>query len=51
MAGVEVKGIVFEPLATAGAVLSADERELGSLLIDIGAGTSVMYFSPVHNDN
>ncbi|HEX2641803.1 MAG TPA: cell division protein FtsA, partial [Thermoanaerobaculia bacterium] len=29
-----------EPLATAEAVLSADERELGALLIDIGAGTS-----------
>ncbi len=39
-AGIAVKDIVFEPLATAGAVLSADERELGALLIDIGAGTS-----------
>jgi cell division protein FtsA len=39
-AGVEVEEIVFEPLATAEAVLTHDERELGALLIDIGAGTS-----------
>ena len=39
-AGIEVAGMVFEPLATAEAVLSADERELGTLLIDIGAGSA-----------
>jgi cell division protein FtsA len=39
-AGIEVAGMVFEPLATAEAVLSADERELGTLLIDLGAGTA-----------
>ena len=39
-AGIEVKEMVFEPLATARAVLTPDERELGSLLIDVGAGTS-----------
>jgi cell division protein FtsA len=39
-AGVEVIQMVFEPLATGEAVLSADERELGVLLIDIGAGTT-----------
>jgi cell division protein FtsA len=39
-AGIEVVEMVFEPLATAEAVLSADERELGVLLIDIGAGTT-----------
>lgn len=39
-AGIEVTEMVFEPLATAEAVLTHDERELGSLLIDIGGGTS-----------
>ncbi len=39
-AGIEVVELVFEPLATAEAVLTADERELGVLLLDIGAGTS-----------
>jgi cell division protein FtsA len=39
-AGIEVAEMVFEPLATAEAVLSPDERELGSLLIDVGAGTT-----------
>jgi cell division protein FtsA len=39
-AGIEVIRMVFEPLATAEAVLSADERELGALLVDIGAGTT-----------
>ena len=39
-AGIEVVEMVFEPLATAEAVLSNDERELGALLVDIGAGTT-----------
>lgn len=39
-AGVEVIEMVFEPLATAAAVLTPDERELGVLLIDIGGGTT-----------
>ncbi len=39
-AGVEVLEMVFEPLATAEAVLTWDERELGVLLIDVGTGTS-----------
>ncbi len=39
-AGIEVVEMVFEPLATAEAVLSPDERELGVLLVDIGAGTT-----------
>ena len=33
-------GIILEPLATAEAVLSAEERELGVALVDIGGGTS-----------
>ena len=39
-AGIEVLEVVFEPLATAEAVLTRDERELGVLLIDIGNGTT-----------
>lgn len=37
-AGIEVLEVVFEPLATAEAVLSPDERELGVLLVDVGSG-------------
>jgi cell division protein FtsA len=39
-AGLNVKDIVLEPLASAEAVLNDDERELGVCLIDIGGGTS-----------
>jgi len=39
-AGIEVVEMVFEPLATAQAVLTPDERELGVLLIDIGGGST-----------
>ena len=39
-AGIEVAELVFEPLATSEAVLTLDERELGSLLVDIGCGTT-----------
>jgi cell division protein FtsA len=39
-AGIEALALVFEPLATAEAVLSPDERELGALLVDIGSGTT-----------
>lgn len=37
-AGIEVIEMVFEPLATAAAVLTPDERDLGVLLIDVGGG-------------
>lgn len=37
-AGIEVIELVFEPLATAAAVLTPDERELSVLLIDVGGG-------------
>ena len=33
-------GIIFEPLASAEACLTPDERELGVALVDIGAGSS-----------
>ncbi len=39
-AGIEVVEMVFEPLATAEAALTHDERELGVLLVDIGAGSA-----------
>ncbi len=39
-AGIEVVETVFEPLATAEAVLTHDERELGVLLLDIGSGST-----------
>ncbi len=39
-AGVEVIDIVFEPLASAEAILTEDEKELGVAIVDIGGGTT-----------
>lgn len=39
-AGFRVSGIYLEPLASSLAVLNQDDKELGTLLIDIGGGTS-----------
>ena len=39
-AGIEVRDTVLEPLAAAEACLTADERELGVALLDIGRGSS-----------
>ncbi len=39
-AGLNVCDIVLEPLASAQAVLGADERDLGVCMIDIGGGTT-----------
>ncbi|GAB4407905.1 MAG: cell division protein FtsA [Thermodesulfovibrionales bacterium] len=39
-AGVEVSGIVLEPLASAESVLKKDEKDRGAALIDIGCGTT-----------
>lgn len=39
-AGLRIDDIVLEPLASAQAVLSEDERQLGVALLDIGGGTS-----------
>lgn len=39
-AGLEVLGIVMEPLAVAQSIVTKDEKELGVLVIDIGAGLS-----------
>jgi cell division protein FtsA len=45
-AGLEVADSVFEGIASAEATVSADERELGACLIDIGAGSTelVVFF-------
>ncbi|MDF2439798.1 MAG: cell division protein FtsA [Abditibacteriota bacterium] len=39
-AGLGVEALVLEPIATSESVATADERELGVALIDIGGGTS-----------
>jgi cell division protein FtsA len=41
-AGIEVAGMVLLPLAAADLVLSADERRLGVVLADVGAGATTV---------
>lgn len=38
-AGLEIDGVVFSPLATARALLTKKQRDIGCVLIDLGAGT------------
>ncbi|HLU88166.1 MAG TPA: cell division protein FtsA [Taishania sp.] len=38
--GIEVKDLVLEPIASAEAVLSEEEKEAGVVLVDIGGGTT-----------
>ncbi|MDP8225681.1 MAG: cell division protein FtsA [Candidatus Lernaella stagnicola] len=38
--GLEITDVILEPLAAAEAVLTSEERELGTLLIDFGGGTT-----------
>jgi cell division protein FtsA len=38
--GLEVRDLILQPLASAMAVLSEDEKELGVCLVDIGGGTT-----------
>jgi cell division protein FtsA len=38
--GLEVADIVFEPVASAEAILTDDEKELGIAIVDIGGGTT-----------
>ncbi|WP_035171797.1 cell division protein FtsA [Caldanaerobius polysaccharolyticus] len=48
-AGLKVKKIILEPLATAEVLLERDEKELGVALVDVGAGkTSVSIFKEGH---
>ncbi len=39
-AGLEVSGLILEPLASSEAVLSPEEKEAGVVLVDIGGGTT-----------
>ncbi len=41
-AGVELGEVTLSPLAAAESVLTSDEREVGAVLLDIGAGTTKM---------
>ena len=41
-AGLEVAGVILQPLASSEAVLTPEERELGAVMIDIGGGTTDM---------
>ncbi|MBI5665343.1 MAG: cell division protein FtsA, partial [Nitrospirae bacterium] len=43
-AGLDVTGVVFQPIASAAAVLTQDEKDLGVAVIDIGGGTTDMAF-------
>lgn len=38
--GLHANGMIFTPTASAEALLTEDEKELGSILVDIGAGTT-----------
>ena len=40
MAGLKIIKLILEPLASAEAVMSKDEKEIGVLIADIGAGTA-----------
>ena len=40
LAGLHVKDIILEPIASADSVLSDDEKEAGVVLVDIGGGTT-----------
>src|SRR3989449_4660953 len=39
-AGLDVIGIILQPLASSEAVLTDDERELGVAMVDLGGGTT-----------
>lgn len=39
-AGLEARGVVFEPLASAASTLFAEEKQVGVVLLDIGGGTT-----------
>ena len=43
-AGVTVNGVVMQQLASAEAVLTSDEKELGVIILDIGGGTTDFAF-------
>ncbi|MEK7238161.1 MAG: cell division protein FtsA, partial [Nitrospirota bacterium] len=39
-AGIDILGIILEPLASAEAILSMEERDMGAGIVDIGGGTT-----------
>ncbi len=39
-AGLKVKGLILEPLASSSAVITEDEKEVGIAMVDIGGGTT-----------
>lgn len=39
-AGIQIESIMFSGLASAGSVLTREERELGCVLVDVGGGTT-----------
>ncbi|MEW6324852.1 MAG: cell division protein FtsA [Nitrospirota bacterium] len=41
-AGLDVAGVILQPLASSEAVLTPEERELGVVMVDIGGGTTDM---------
>jgi cell division protein FtsA len=43
-AGISVRGLVFQGLAVGEAVLTPEERDMGALVVDIGAGTTYMAY-------
>jgi cell division protein FtsA len=43
-AGIEVTDLILEPIASADAVLSEEEKEAGVVLVDVGGGTTVIPF-------
>ncbi|MDR0660107.1 MAG: cell division protein FtsA [Prevotellaceae bacterium] len=47
--GLELKRLVLEPIASASAVLTADEKEAGVAMVDIGGGTTdiIVYYDNV----
>ena len=48
-AGIEIEDLVFEPLASAEAVLTEDERQNGVIMADIGGGTTGV--AVINNNN
>jgi cell division protein FtsA len=44
-AGLDVIDVIFEPIASAEAILTDDERELGVAVIEIGGGTQILSFT------
>jgi len=40
LCGLDVNGFILEPLASSHSILDKDEKELGTVLVDIGGGTS-----------